>query len=309
MASELLREHYPNQRPIRPHHVQYLRYLMRVGHFRQGSEIHLAELGQKRWLLNGYHTLTAIVLERQPVWLSITTYRCTQPDEISRLYDSFDRNLQRSLADMYHADPLLGAEEWSRRQITQLGGAMLPLALGFQSEVFGRSIYTLMLRDAILRLTLMHSWLPEARNAFAGLQGKPQLRAALLRAAVIAVILSTYRYQAEKAHQFWPEVARNSGLKVGQPAHLLVHFLLTTTARQLEPTLYARHVAACWNAYVDDREIHRIAARTMTQPMLLLGTPHSGDRVMQYLDQAGQVHERPVQREMPLEKVEDQDDV
>ena len=63
-AQALLATAYQGQRPLRLHHVRFLRHLLRTGHWRQGAEIHCARIGSERFLINGQHTLTALVQER-----------------------------------------------------------------------------------------------------------------------------------------------------------------------------------------------------------------------------------------------------
>ena len=62
-AQTLLDLCYQGQRPLRQHHVRFLRHLMRTGHWRQGAEIHCARVEGERFLVNGQHTLTALVQE------------------------------------------------------------------------------------------------------------------------------------------------------------------------------------------------------------------------------------------------------
>ena len=52
-AQALLATAYQGQRPLRPHHVRFLRHLLRTGHWRQGAEIHCARIGTERFLING----------------------------------------------------------------------------------------------------------------------------------------------------------------------------------------------------------------------------------------------------------------
>ena len=65
-AQALLATAYQGQRPLRLHHVRFLRHLLRTGHWRQGAEIHCARIGTERFLINGQHTLTALVQEQLP---------------------------------------------------------------------------------------------------------------------------------------------------------------------------------------------------------------------------------------------------
>jgi hypothetical protein len=55
-AQALLATAYQGQRPLRPHHVRFLRHRLRTGHWRQGAEIHCARLGRECFLINGQHT-------------------------------------------------------------------------------------------------------------------------------------------------------------------------------------------------------------------------------------------------------------
>ena len=70
-AQALLATAYQGQRPLRLHHVRFLRHLLRTGHWRQGAEIHCARLGTERFLINGQHTLTALVQEHLAAWLTV----------------------------------------------------------------------------------------------------------------------------------------------------------------------------------------------------------------------------------------------
>ena len=54
-AQALLATAYQGQRPLRPHHVRFLRHLLRTGHWRQGAEIHCARLGRERFLINRHY--------------------------------------------------------------------------------------------------------------------------------------------------------------------------------------------------------------------------------------------------------------
>lgn len=122
IALSYLETPFPHQRPLRSYHVTYLRHLMKAGHFRQGTEIHVANVSGARYVVNGQHTLSAVIYEQCSVWLSVVEYTCTM-EEAHRLYQTFDRNLQRSLTDLYRADPgfeeikLLDYQTWEKIQV------------------------------------------------------------------------------------------------------------------------------------------------------------------------------------------------
>ena len=184
-AIDLLAYQYQGQRAVRAHHVYFLRHLMRSGHWRQGSEIHLARIGDERFLVNGQHTLTAILYEQTTVWLQIVDIEVSTLDDVTHLYEAFDRNLTRSLDDIYQADPNIRALEWSRAQLRVISSAVTQLGPGFTTQQ-GHSDVALLLRDPFVRSALLQSWSLEAASAFQGLVPS-KVRAALCRSACMAL--------------------------------------------------------------------------------------------------------------------------
>src|SRR5437762_13267804 len=104
-AQALLATTYQGQRPLRPHHVRFLRHLLRTRHWRQGAEIHCARIGTERFLINGQHTLTALVQERLSTWLTLVEIDAPTLAATGPTYDCHDRNWTRTLADIHHSVP------------------------------------------------------------------------------------------------------------------------------------------------------------------------------------------------------------
>lgn len=290
-AMNLLAMPYTGQRPLRQHHVRFLRYLIRTGHWRQGSEVHVATIEREKFLVNGQHTLSAILAEGIPVWLNVIEYDVQTLAEVGKLYETFDRNLLRSLDDIYQSDPEIQNLQWSKKELKAVSGAVTHLALGFRQETRYGEAHT-MLRDPFVRIDLMRTWVHEATQAFAGFT-RGKIRQTLYRSAVMSVVLATYRWQPTLAQRFWPAVCRDSGLTEGQPERALVHFLLTTPARLMLGSAYARHVAAAWNAAYDARPMQTLTARAQGNPIRLAGTPHDGEATHQYLSATGEALRQP----------------
>jgi hypothetical protein len=295
-AQALLATAYQGQRPRRPHHVRFLRHLLRTGHWRQGAEIHCARIGSERFLINGQHTLTALVQEHLSAWLTVVEIDVPTLAAIGRLYESFDRNLTRSLDDIYQSDPEMRQYAWTGKQLKAMSGAVAVLATGYAKDALFTAIL-LTLRDPFVRAELIRDWSGEATQAFGTMQG--QLRRHLLRSGVLSVVLATYRYAPLHAAQFWPAVCQDSGLTEGVPARALVHFLLTTPSRMLGAPEYARHVASAWNACYEQRALRTVVPRAGANPIRIAGTPHDGTTTWQYLDQAGRVQHTPVPAPRP----------
>jgi len=187
-AQALLATAYQGQRPLRPHHVRFLRHLLRTGHWRQGAEIHCARIGTERFLVNGQHTLTALVQEQLAAWLTVVEIDVPTLAAIGRLYESFDRNLTRSLDDIYQSDPEMRQYAWTGKQLKAMSGAVAVLATGYAKDALFTDIL-LTLRDPFVRAELIRDWSHEATQAFGAMQG--QLRRQLLRSGVLSVVLAT----------------------------------------------------------------------------------------------------------------------
>lgn len=284
-------ETYPQQRPLRPYHVQYLQGLIERGSFRQGTSISFAVVEGQRYLINGQHTLAALgQTTGVPLWLQEEEIRVETLEEAGMLYESYDRNLARSWADLYRADQGLRQHELAPKHLRLLGNCSSLLAIGFQQTTrwHGRP-WLAILKDASVRFALMADWRDEMANWANGCACPRGVRHLLERSAVLSVALVTYRFQPEAAHLFWPKLASDSGLETGMPAHALLRFLRETTTRKIPPEVYTRTVAAAWNAGFERRELRALHARPGAQPILLHGTPHDGKTHKRYLTDAGQV--------------------
>ena len=309
-ALALLADGYPQQRPLRLYQVSYLKTLMRLGVFRQPTEIHYAQVGKQRYLVNGQHTLTALSQMQRPLWLTVVTLTVASLDAVDALYRTFDRGLQRSWKDMYRALHAEADQELLPKQVSLLGSAMPLVALGGNAygpwESYGEAPFYEAMRTPAVRLALMADWEADAADMFAGLHGQKTHMALLQRAAVMAVALLTYRWQPERAHLFWPAVGRDNGLTEGMPEKALLRYLQETPSRSKQSPAYCRAVAACWNAFYDSRELRQVRARAINQPLYLMGTPHDGARHYVYITLTGEVLRRPV-AVAPGEREEDED--
>ena len=284
-------ETYPQQRPLRPYHVQYLQGLIERGSLRPGTLISFAVLERTRFLINGQHTLAALGQTTSgPLWLQEEEIRVGSLEEAGILYETYDRNLARSWIDLYRADQQFQTYELAPKHLRLLGNCSGLLGIGFQQTTrFDGRPWIAILKDTTVRFALMADWRDEMANFINGCVAPRNVRHLLERAAVLSIALVTYRYQPEAAHLFWPKLASDSGLAAGMPAHTLLRFLRETTTRKLQPEIYTRTVAAAWNAAFAGRELRALHARAGTQPILIAGTPHDGTAHKRYLTDAGQV--------------------
>lgn len=301
---------YPFQRPLRPYQVAYLRVLIEQGQadlqakrypirgLRPGTTVTFAVFRDhnQRYCINGRHTLTALgETTGQAYPLQYEEYQVDTEEEVSCLYQSYDRNLARSWKDLYRADVYLQQQEFPPYVLEKLGGVTQLLATGFQAQSgFSGRTWAPLLKNPYIRFALMYDWLQELENFRAGLAGTTtSTRKLLYRSSVLAIAVVSYRFQSEKAHRFWPRLARDSGLTEGEPEWALLRYLRETPTRSVHPATYQRTVAAAWNLYFNRRPVTKLQPRLITQPILLLGTPHDGTTHYSYLDKNGGVCREP----------------
>jgi len=291
---------FARQRPLRGWHVRYLAQAMRGGRFLEGTQIHFVVYNQHKHLVNGQHTLAAILQAGVPMVLNVQETTVTHEEDIARYYGRHDRGLPRSLSDSYQAHGFAALSGLSKTQITELGGAMPLVMSGFVNAASGGYTGTLAMafRDQDLRWDMMMAWIDEARAFFDAIAGAPSfVSRALTRQGTMSVALVTYRYAGTRAAAFWQAAAQDSGLAFGNPVKTLLRFLGNTPANKHTPPLYARYVASTWNAFWKGRPLSHVYVRNRTAPILLEGTPHTHRGVMRYLTPEGGVIRTPIPAE------------
>lgn len=295
----LAQTEYPFQRPLRWYQVAFLNKLIEHRQLREGTTITFTvyrRTGQ-RYCINGRHTLTALAQSTgRPYLLQFEEYPVDTDEEVSRLYQSYDRNLSRSWKDLYWADATLHhLDDVPPSLLEKLGGVTRLLATGFV-HLAGtrRQPWDYLLKNPAFRFRLMYDWVAEMRQMQAALSGATtSTRRQLLRASVLAVALITYRFQPQRAPAFWSRLARDSGLSEGEPAWALLRYLREFGTRHIEPATYQRTVAAAWNLYYNGRPVRKLQPRPLTLPLLLLGTPHDGLQPYGYLGPDGEISHEP----------------
>jgi hypothetical protein len=298
-AHWLVHNNFSRQRPLRPWHVKYLAQTMRAGRFLAGTQIHFAVHAGHEELVNGQHTLAAIVQSGCPQWLHVQRTHVPTAEEIAVLYGRHDRGLSRSLGDSYHAHGFAELSGLNKAQSNHLGSAMPLTMSGFSYAGGWYHDLGVFFRDQDLRWAMMVSWMEEAQAFFEDIAGTANfLFKALTRQAVLSVALVTYRHTGKDARDFWREVAKDNGLQSDHPAKTLIRFLLNTPANKYAAHLYAKYVASTWNAAYAGRTLARVHVHDFARPISLEGTPHTHNQVMRYLTSDGAVLTEPI----PLEE-------
>lgn len=262
---------YNRQRPLRAAKVKEYAASIRGGSMRW-IEIHLAILGDEEFLVDGQHRLAAVAAAGLPVEVLVVRHRCSDERDVAALYSTYDRGLRRDFVDSFIAYGLLERIGISRRDAKFLTGAMPMLMTSF--EPLSGAFQDGALYSAPARSLVAEEWALEATEYFETIAGASNPTGRLLRRGqVIAVALTTFRYQEPRARAFWGRVADEDGLARTDAAWKLLDWLRANQPQRHKPHAYARYVAAAWNADWEGRSPAKLIVKDPLVPIKILGTP------------------------------------
>ena len=203
-------------------------------------------------------------------------------NQVLRAYARIDRNRVRSQAHGLYAARIHEELEIPQDLMRFVVPAVRLLMSGFEGSGVDRSkSWMYRNNDLIARRSL--EWRAEIKTWFAcsglALRG---LRLRLNRAAVMAVGLTTLRYQGERAEPFWKKVATMDRLEPETGAWHLVNFVSTRSLEEVRES--SRYVAKYWNAHFEDRKIKLALIRNEDDYIHILGTPYRRDSLITLLD-------------------------
>jgi hypothetical protein len=278
---------FSRQRKLRPHHVAALASIMRQGQFREGTPLSFAILDGHRHLVNGQHTLHAIVASGKTLRLNIEEHDCVTMEEVADLYSSFDIPMRRTGSDMFTAYDFAATYNLTTNMVDALAGAIPIIIGGFMPNTRGKEHpCNLYISNPHNKQAAMGLWADPARAYFQTFLGNipAQVRWQSQRAMVAAVGIITFRYQPVAAKEFWGRVATRLRLEADMPEYRLINYLTPSQETGLrQGFMYSRAVAAAWNAAFSGRTLSRgLVPRHITKPMLIAGTPFDGKRNIMY---------------------------
>lgn len=272
IANEILDKHnYPKQRPLNKSWTAVLAMAMKNGSFREYTSINFAIKNGEPILINGQHTLNAVLLSGKQIWLSFNFCGVHDDTEVEVMYSTFDIGRKRSARDTMGA---IGEElSLHKKERDSLATAVTFINLGFRPISSRDSPERLLAsRDFEFKKKLMREWGDEASMYFKCIADAPKFnKEPLYRAFVVAVGLLTIREQPEKAIDFWRGGSLDDGLRIGDPRKALMNWLKTNTAGK-SPYLQHRAAIACWNAWVDGRQLSKVYPRSSVS-LEIHGTP------------------------------------
>ena len=283
-VAKTLREdaHYERQRPINEIHVKRLATEMAKGRFIAGTQVHICDLNGKLFVVNGNHTLEAVMESKIPVALDLLYTEVKSHAEIAKIYMRHDIGRWRDWAAAIRASGLTEAMHANKSTVNVFGGACLYILCGF-AHIGGGGRESPEHNEARtsrdVRIEKMREYQPYAERYFSCIKNaNGMLLRRLLSSPVMAVALECFRYHPGKAKEFWSAVANNEGLKRGDPRRTLINYLIEQPSGSNNRVLLPRACAAAWNAQHEGRELQIIRIHT-SSPFVLLGTPHTPAKI------------------------------
>lgn len=269
MAKKMIEaDYYSGQRNLRPWHVAELAEAMSRNKFTEGTQIHFCKLGDKKYNVNGNHTLHAIVESGVGINLSVLMTEVASEEEVAEHYSRHDRHLARTLEDAVKAHGVEKKLGITGQQITK-ANAGIKMILNEFANTRHANRYEIRAHDERVAL-LTGEYAEAATEYFTAIRGASKSVAKqLMTAAVVGVGLLTFKTNAEAAKPFWTHVASGAGIKRGDPRHSLMMWLLDHPLTEYPAAYRARVVEKAWNVYRAGGEIIRFNKIDMAEGIKL----------------------------------------
>jgi hypothetical protein len=283
VATQFLGEKYSYEfnRKVKDLHVEFLADAMIKGRFDPTAQIAFVRIpNDKDYLINGQHTLNAIIKSDLPQTLNVVRYTVSSYDEVHSLFSHYDIGSLRTFADSVRAFGVANSTGLNHTQITQTAAALRYMKSGFPR---GAAQIKKSSEDMI---KLIHDWNEEALLIFNLLAaGEKKVNRRLKTSAVLSVLLVIMKYNPAKGAEFISQVASDDGLKVGDPRKALNRYL-RDTSKNVEATgkklavngQLARACAKSWNKFIGNVNAKNINIRReeISKPIVIKGTPYTG---------------------------------
>lgn len=275
LAGRWLTDHaYEMQRSARPSHVAYLANEAVKGRL-ECDLVVLCHVGNSAFLTDGQHRLNAIAESGTSVEQVVLHRFCVDMAEVNRDYAHRGRGMIRTPADAYRANGLAADLGFTATQLNVMAGCLWSMLDGFR-----RAPRQHLLRSTDVRSQFIQDWAVEGSAYFNCIAGADRATSILFhRASVMAVGLVTLRHQEAVATEFWETIAKDDGLRDHTPEKTLLKWLRNYPANAFTPDVYARYVAAAWNAKYSGEECRLLRASGPSSPILIKGTPYDGKTV------------------------------
>lgn len=261
MAADWLLKHpYKGQRKVRNYHVQNLARMMQEGFFTPNTQIAFAQLGQELFLVNGQHTLNAIVFSDVTTPLSIVIHECRTETQVADLFARYDTHLTRQFSDSLTAHRLDEELGVTRNDLNTIAAASMYYAACIGGESF-KSLSQLT-QDQKMNYMRQYGLLAKsALELFVGASNKSYFTRKTTMASAMFCLKEPYL-----ASEFFTAVAKDDGLHIGDPRKTLLEWLRSHTTPGGRHHSYSvskvaadhemiKAISLAWNAWTENRDL------------------------------------------------------
>lgn len=282
-AQSWLEDNYERNRPVRKKRVAFYVEEMKKGRWRPTNPIAFAYLNGDRYLVNGQHTLSAIVESGVTVSYNPIHYHDVEDEgDINDLYAHYDIGKSRTYSDSLGAYDIVRQTGLTKTAIDHISSAVRFIIGGFSRT------RPLIANEDLISLVMArvddYKLFEEATTPCDLL-----IRNRLRSQGVLSVVLITMEYQKKRALEFWSQVSQLDGLRRRDPRLALHKTLITMTAYGGDGTTAGfhteafSHVAAYgWNKWYNGHELSLVkptmasSVATKGGKIVIDGTPYDG---------------------------------
>lgn len=241
---------YEHQRGIRPAHVKELAEKMRAGQY-NGGQVVFGINGKGQHVVDGQHTLTAVVASGIPIQAIVKKVDCPTSEDLAHLWQQYDGGIPRGLADYVRSE--IGALDigWSSQFGALIAGAAVIVTHGITRRQITKSEKIKLIKDYLTDGAFVRDIAGETFSSAMHMK----------RQAVVAVMILSYRISEQDAYLFWTKVKTGEMLEKTDPEYHLRNFLITSAIRGVSLTkianpreFYVRSVKA-WNCFREGKRM------------------------------------------------------
>ena len=265
---------FPGQRSLSQTHVRFLKETILAQEFDGGAPIRFAISPGRGWVIvDGQHRLAAIAAQITVVEVLLVYTECKSDEDLAKLYSRIDRGRHRNMVDAMRGLGLIAKDNsMTQTDFKSFSAASVLLRTGLTSKHIAGNSYDA--KSAEARHAEMCKWSQPAQEYFNAIRNSTE-RGLFDRQQVAAIGIVTFADATHMAQTFWREAAKDDGLRANDPRKKMLEVLRRTPVRASEAGYLGNVVAACWNAYVEGRDLSKVIVRDPRADITLLETRYA----------------------------------
>lgn len=255
------------QRKVRNSRVDFLAKQMEAGKFLPTNNVHFAFFGDKTFLVNGQHTLHAVVKSGATITYNVVRTTCDTFNDVASLYEVYDIPLARTIKDSLNARNIDVITGINNEYLSRIGSTLRYIAAGYANVKQQQSLENL--ANGIVIFAPIFKLLESA------VVGSGFIHNGGYKRAIMGAAFPMFYYYPKEAHLFWNQVANDNLLAADDSRKTLNKFLLAArisggrTAKNSYISYSASEISKacfiCWNAFFENRPLRviRIAGKNL----------------------------------------------